>query len=379
MKQLMQYPEISFIEDTTLQEVQQDFIQCFCEEYKKITNEEKILSKANPFRMILNACSLQHYQALLYIDNAGKKNLLKYSYDQFLDELGKWIGVKRKVGTKAVTTLKFTLSESRNEVVVIPVGTRVTNGDMLYFSTDTVVQIEKGALDVEVSATCTEIGTKANNFEIGEIRILSDFVPYVKSVENITKTTGGEDKENDESYSERIFLAPSSFSVAGSEDAYKYWVKFIQPSVTDIKIASPSPSVVDIRFLNDSKIPNKSIIEKVYKGLSDKTIRPLGDKVEVNAPAVILYDIDLTYYINESDKNIIANIQKEVDTAIENYVFWQKGKIGRDINSCELLFYLKKAGVKRADIRFPIQQKVDDKSVAILNTKNIIFGGIEDD
>lgn len=379
MDQIMQYPEVSFIEDTTLEEVQQQLVQDYCNKYKEITGKEKVLHKADPYRMMLYACALQQYQTLLYLDRAGKQNLLKYSCDDFLDELGKLRGMERKQGEKAVTTLKFSLSKIRNESVIIEAGTRVTNGTMLYFSTDDTVEIKQGELEVEVSATCTEKGTKANDFEAGEFKILSDFIPYITSVENIIKTGGGEDRESNENFAERIFLAPSSYSVAGPEDAYKFWIKSFQTDVTDIKITSPSPSVVDIRFLNNTEIPSQAIIEKIEKNLSSKEIRPLTDKVEVKAPEKVLYEIDFTYYINESNKNIAHTIQEKVRIEVENYVIWQKSKIGRDINPSELLYYLKKAGVKRADIRKPMLQEVDIKSVAILESKNIVFGGIEDD
>ena len=50
----------------------------------------------------------------------------------------------------------------------------------------------------------------------------------------ITKSSGGEDEESDDSFAGKIFLAPSSYSVAGPDDAYVYWVKTFSTEILDV-------------------------------------------------------------------------------------------------------------------------------------------------
>ena len=69
-------------------------------------------------------------------------------------------------------------------------------------------------------ALCTENGVGGNELLPGQVNVLVDLIPYVESVSNTTKTSGGADLESDESLAERIFLAPSGYSVAGPDDAY---------------------------------------------------------------------------------------------------------------------------------------------------------------
>ena len=56
-------------------------------------------------------------------------NLLRYGVNTFLDEIGYNIGVDRLPATKAVTTIKITLSKQADTTTIIAKGIRVTPGD----------------------------------------------------------------------------------------------------------------------------------------------------------------------------------------------------------------------------------------------------------
>lgn len=61
------------------------------------------------------------------------------------------------------------------------------------------------------------------------------------------------DIESDDSLAERIYIAPSKYSVAGPEESYRYWVKTFNSSVTDVYIDSENPTEVLIEFImNDA-------------------------------------------------------------------------------------------------------------------------------
>ena len=57
------YPDISFIDNLTLEELQNEMLSDFSEKYKEMTGKEMALAPAHPFRLILYAASLQLYQA----------------------------------------------------------------------------------------------------------------------------------------------------------------------------------------------------------------------------------------------------------------------------------------------------------------------------
>jgi len=82
-------PDISFIDNKTLEDVQVLLINSFQEKYKTITGKKITLSRADPNRLILLSCAQVIYQGLQNIDKAGKMNFLKYkpiSLSQFCKE-----------------------------------------------------------------------------------------------------------------------------------------------------------------------------------------------------------------------------------------------------------------------------------------------------
>lgn len=379
-KTLEGYPDISFIENMTLENLQEQMIADFTEKYKEETGEELTLGLADPNRLVLYAAALQIYQGMQYIDNAGKQSFLKYSYSGFLENLGALKGIQRNPGNPATAIERFTVSAAQNNAISIPMGTRVTAGDNVYFYTVEDAEIPAGAEYIDIQVECTEAGTGANGYEAGKINILVDSINYIGSVANTTKSEGGAEEESDEQLADRIYLAPSSYSTAGPDDAYEYWVKTCNSGITDVKVQSPSDGVVEIRFImQDGTIPGEATLQEVATFLQNEKIRPLTDKVEVKAPVAQNYAINLTYYIAESDKNQASAIQKNVNSAVDAYKMWQCEKIGRDINPSYLMRLIMNAGAKRAVIASPEFTVVSAENIALCTTVTVTYGGVESD
>ena len=214
----------------------------------------------------------------------------------------------------------------------------MTNGNDIFFATDEYAEIPAGETSVTVPATCTAAGAVGNGLAIGELNVLVNTLPYIMSVCNTVTTYNGEDREDDESLKERIFLYPNSYSVAGPKGAYAYHAKTAFPEISDVVVCSETPGEVNIYFIcNGGDIPEAVLVQKVKDHLDDKNIRPLTDKVTVQAPAVQIYDIKMTYYISDSSKSVVTSIQRQVDAAVAIYNTWQTEKIGRDINPSYLI------------------------------------------
>lgn len=377
---LNNFPDISFINDLTIDELINQMINDYQDKYKEVTGKEVSLAQADPYRMIMYACAVQLYQGMQYIDRAGKQSFLKYSYGTFLDNLGALRGIQRLQATEAVTTIRFSIDSAIASAVQIPQGTRVTNGNEVYFYTNEYAEIPAGETYVDVAATCTEAGASANGFSPGEISVLVETLPYISSVSNTVETSGGSDVESDDALAERIYIASSAYSVAGPKDAYVYWTKTASSNIVDVSVTSPAPCEVDVRFiLEGGELPGEALIEKVNAILQDENIRPLTDLVSVSAPDVVSYDINLTYYINESDKAAAGNIQNLVNTAVETYKTWQSSAIGRDINPSYLIGKVMTAGAKRVTVTSPVYTELTNSQIAGLGNVTISYGGIEND
>lgn len=379
IEELANLPEVSFIENVSLDDIQEQMVNDYRTKYKELTGVEAHLPRADPIMLILYACSVQIYQALLYVDKTGKMDLLKYSYGEFLENVGALKGITREPAKPAAVTVRFTLSGKRPNTVAIPEGTRMTNGEV-YFETAEYAEILPGETTVDVVCTCQTPGLKGNDILPDNINILVDPIAYVGSVSNIEKSAGGMDVEGDDSLAERIFIAPSRYSVAGPYEAYRYWVKTYNSSVLDIYVGSPVPGQVLVEcILTDGTLPNEAFLQGLKDFLSDDTIRPLTDQVIVQAPSTVSFDIEVTYYIGRSDRARVNTIQSKVTAAVEEYKKWQCSKIGRDLNPSELTRKIRDAGAKRCVITKPEFTVIEKSAVPVAGKCTVSYGGLEDD
>ncbi|MCL2201273.1 MAG: baseplate J/gp47 family protein [Oscillospiraceae bacterium] len=315
------------------------------------------------------------------IDFAGKQNLLRFASDGFLQELGRLLGVEQLQENHATTMLEFTLSTTLATVAHIPQGTRASPGGNISFATLEDLEIPPGELSGVVPARCMTAGTIGNGFEPGTINTLTDPFPFNSAVSNTEVSKGGSDIEDIEALRGRIHLAPESFSVAGPYGAYRFWARSANQLISDVSVHSPAPGIVEIvPLLSGGAVPTQSILDEVYRECSDRTRRPLTDKVIVRAPESVGFDIAFTYYINRSDAPNAAQIRHRVADAVDEYIMWQKSVLGRDINPSQLTKMVMKSGVKRIEIEAPVRTVLEHYKIGVADdTSGIVFGGIEDD
>lgn len=309
----------------------------------------RTLAAGDPVRLYLLSLAAVIIQQRTAVNLAAQQNLLSYAQDGYLDALGTLLSVTRLAESRAVTTIKFTLSQALATVYTIPAGTEVTNG-VVTFATDHELNIEKGKLEGSVTASCTVAGTIGNDYLAGQVNTIVKPMTFVSKAENTTITTGGSEAESDESLAERIRLAPNGFSVAGPEKAYVYHAKSVSSSVLDVSVTSPTPGEVDVYvLLAGGELPSKETLEQIDAYLSDETRRPLTDYVRVLAPTAVNYEIQVDYWISKEDQYKAAEIKALVENAAVAYKSWQQAKIGRDITPEKLTQLIVAAGACRID------------------------------
>ena len=381
IQKLYNLPEISFIEGITYEGILNEMVADFETKYTEETGRKIKLRPGDKEHIHLRVLAGQYYQMYQQLDYAAKMNLLKYSKGDFLKHLGAFKKTFIQEPRAAAVKVRFTLSEVRKDVIYIPEGTRVTAGDGVYFATDDYAEVAAGESYADVTCTCETAGDIGNNYQPGTIEIIVDPVPYVKSVVNVTKSDGGSGEESEESFRERIFLAPSSYSVAGPADAYEYWVKqYNSAAIEDVKIYEPVEAVVDIRILlQGGALPSETFCSGCLQYLKDNPIIPLTDNNYVLPPDVVGYDLKATYYISRSDINNVKSIQDSIEAAKDTYLNWQRTKIGRDLNPDALIEFVRAAGGKWCVIESPVFTVIPETSVAQEKTVEFVYGGIEDD
>lgn len=346
--------------------------------YQEITGRS--LAKGDPVRLFLLSISSSIVLLLNKINETGKQNLLAFAGGNNLDHIGILIGVDRIPAVAATITIQIKLSQKLATSLIISAGTRFTAGDNIFFSLDNNVTIAAGTISATAAARCTALGSIGNGYPVGSINTLVDPVPYVESVSNTTISEGGADVESDEDYRERIRLAPEKFSCAGPDGAYIYYAKSASALITDVTVTSPTPGKVQIvPLLTGGEIPGEEILADVLAVCSDRTVRPLTDQVTAVAPTKVEYNIAATYYIDRTDEVRAVAIQAQIAKAVQQFILWEKSKLGRDINPSELIRRIMDAGAKRVNVAEPVFTVVNSTQVAVAHTTTVTLGGLENE
>lgn len=376
---LSDLPEVSFAEKD-INKILTDMISGYEDAYYQQNGVRKILRPGDPIRIFLYSQALRELQLRYLIDSAAKQNLLKYANRDNLINLGAFSQTVPLEPEAATVSMRFNLSMARATDEVILAGTRVSPGGEIYFEVIEDVTVPAGQQSVTMTAKCTQSGISGNGFTPGQIKILVDPIPWISSVENITESSGGIDQEDTESFRNRIHLAPEGFSVAGPSGAYEYFARKFSSRITDVKISSPSDGVVDIRvLLMDGEIPDSTFIGEIQSYLSDRNRRPLTDKVQISGPTQVSYDISVTYYISSENADNEVSVKAAVESAVMEFITWQRSKIGRDVNPSELIYRMRLAGAKRAEVTLPAYTAIDETQIAVPGITTITYGGLENE
>ena len=341
----------------------------------RVESGEKEITAASPIYIFLKSIAyvLSCYSTL--INDKLKQNFIDYASGEYLDSLGKLTGTNRLQATASLCTAKFSRVAGTSNTVLIPKGTRITADSVIYFATTENAEIPAEAESVDVIVQAVVAGSAANGCKAGSITQIVDNIAYLKSVENITESKGGTDIESDESYRQRIFLAPETFSVAGPKLAYVYHTKSVSSDIIDVAVVSDTPGVVKIYpLLTGGELPSKELLQSVNNKLSASDVRPLTDKVEVLEPVKKEYNIDLDYYLYE-ERDAIPD--EQVQKVVTDFILWQKSVLGRDINPDKLIADLQTLGVKRVVIREPVFTNVESEELALGTLIKASFKGLE--
>ena len=369
---LTDIPDIEFV-DIDAEKVKTSLFAA----YTTITG--RTLGQADPIRLFILFVAEAIIRLLNVINNTGKQNLVKYATGGYLDALAANAWTIRIKASAAITTIKATLSAPRGVETIIPAGTRISPGDKIYFATDEDLIIPAGETEGTVAATCTETGTTGNGFASGEISTVVDPIAYVASMENITKSEGGAEAEADDALRERVWEAPEALSVAGPAGAYRAKALAVNSAIVDVCAYSPEPGVVEVvPLLAKGELPGEELLADVLDALDAGTERPLTDHVRTAAPEPVPYDIDVTYYI--MDDASAMTVQSKVTEAVEEYVEWQRKKLGRDItpDKMQSLIYAV-PGVKRIKIVSPAHTVIGKTQVAFVRNISVAMTGSEEE
>lgn len=379
----IKYPDIEFLETDT-ETVISSMIALYEEMQRAAGRDNYKVRPGNPERVFISWMAAIIVQQRTLINETAKMNVPRYAAksenEEYLDSLAEiFKDTQRLPASPASATFRFYISEPQQQSTIIPAGTRISFDGVIIFATSEVLEIRAGETSGEVEAVCTQPGTVGNGLVAGQVKEVVDLFDHYQKAENITTTSGGAEKEDNESYYERMRDSMESFSTAGPINGYIYWTKTVSPAVLDVAVTSPEACYVDVRvILRDGQEATEAVLKEIEEALNASDIRPLTDIVTVSATETVDFSIDATFWIAQPNRESAAAIEREVRAAVDSFIIWQTSKMGRDINPSYLTKLMMDAGAKRVEVRQPTFQSVADIAVGKLKSKSVLNGGLED-
>lgn len=353
-------PEYQFA-DTSIEPL----VSLLVQGYERLSGETA--QPGSPERVFIQwvASILTHERVLM--NYTGNQNIPSRAEGENLDALAELMYLpKRPQAAAAVCTQRFYISEPQESAILVPKGTRVTSsgGPVWETAEDAYISIGDSCTDTQVR--CQTPGAAGNGYTPGQINTLVDIYDYYSKTENLTASDGGADEATDEEFYELMRASMDGYSCAGARGSYEYFAKQVSTGIGDVIANSPTPGVVKLYVLmDDGTLATNEIKAAVLAACSADTVRPLTDQVFVEDAQAVEYNIAFTYYTQTGSGRSAADIQAAVNSAVQEYVRWQSGKLGRDINPSVLIGLLMRTGIKRVVLSEPAFQVLRDDSLSV--------------
>lgn len=217
-------------------------------------------------------------------------------------------------------------------------------------------RINEAAQAVMVAyALGSDLDQMAANYNVSRLTVTpadADAVPPVEAV-----------LESDDDLRLRVPAAFEGLSVAGPTAAYEFHAKSADGRVADVSATSPAPAQVVITVLSreGNGLAADDLLNTVDNALNDESVRPLADRVSVQAAEIVPYTIDATLYLypGPEAEPILAASKARLQTYIAS-----QSRLGRDIRQSAIYAALHVEGVQRVELTSPAEDVVLDKTQA---------------
>lgn len=300
-----------------------------------------ILYPGDEKEMLLRAVQEIIVQAFAGIDNALRMDTLRYAVRDYLDVYGQKRNCYRIEATAAKAVVTITTNGS-GTASVIAAGAVVTEDGTMLYALDDDVNLSGSAQTLTANVTCTRTGSAGNGLASGAHM---QFVVPVDGVTDVTCTTaayGGQEKEDDETYRERIRQYGLASVSTGPSRQYESAAKAVSSNILDARALKIGDGEVGVYLILNSQTGAATLIEQVLEALNSTEERPLTDQVTVAQATDVTYTLNavITY-----DSGAVT--QDAIQAAINEYLEWQDYKIGRAFNPDMLVALLYQAGATR--------------------------------
>ena len=299
-----------------------------------------ILYPGDEKEMLLCSVLSDIVQVFAGVDNALRMQTLRYAVGDYLDILGEQRGCPRIEATAATASVTIS-TNTTGYADVLPAGTTMTADGEIFYALKADFPMTGTNMTATVDVEAVNAGNAGNGLLAGTYLQLSIASESVMSIIAATDARGGNEREEDEPYRERIRKHGLASVTTGPARQYEEAAKAVSSKILDARAMSQLEGFVEVYLLLDEETDAGPVLAAVEEALSDEDVRPLTDHVAVSQAEDVLYTLNLLYQVDNS------SVVPAITQAVADYQEWQDHTIGRAFNADRLMAAVYQAGATR--------------------------------
>lgn len=300
-----------------------------------------ILYPGDEKEILLRSVLADIVQVFAGVDNGLRMQTLRYAVSDYLDILGEQRSCERIRAQAATATVTIT-TNATGQSDKLDAGTAMTaDGEVFYLLVEDMT-ITGYAQSMTVEVVADRTGSVGNGLVAGAQMQMQSPHPAINSIIAATSATGGQEKEDDETYRERIRQYGLASVSTGPERQYEAAAKAVSSVIVDAKAINLGAGSVGVYLILSTSTGAAALIQQVVDALNAENVRPLTDTVSVYQATDITYTLNVKYAADNSS----ATSQAIAD-AVTAYQEWQDNTIGLAFNPDRLMAAIYQAGATR--------------------------------
>lgn len=228
-----------------------------------------------------------------------------------LDLAGADNGLPRKAATYSQVLVRVSGLEDQ----VVSSSVKISYSDVVFTAIEAKTIPAAGYVDVIFK--CNTAGTVGNVAE-GTVFSFDGNYYGLTSAVAVSKGVGGADREDDESYRERILYKIQNEASSGNEAHYKLWAESVDgvASAKIVPLWNGNGTVKVLISTPDKSTPTQTLIDEVAAYI--ETQKPIGATVTVDSIEYV--NINVVATVTLSDIGSISNVTEEFNAALAQYL-----------------------------------------------------------
>lgn len=306
-----------------------------------LTSGGDILYPGDEKDMLLRSVLAVVTQVFAGVDNGLRMQTLRYAVGDYLDVLGENRNCERIQAQAAKATVTIT-TNATGEADTLAAGTAMTaDGEVFYLLEDD-VPLTGYVQTLTASIVADRTGSIGNGLLTGTQMQMQATNPAINSIIAATDATGGQEREADEAYRERIREYGLASVSTGPARQYEAAAKAVSSVIVDANAVNLAAGSVGIYLILSTDTGAEALIQSVEEALNAEDVRPLTDTVSVYKATDVPYTLNVKYLCDNS-----SAVTQAITDAVAAYQEWQDNTIGLAFNPDRLMAALYQAGATR--------------------------------